>query len=119
MYYDICKSLFVKDIESPDCQCPCLPKCCPEGEVLKLIDYDHGVQCVPGSVDHHQIRVTLLDDLKDIPSNGHKFYSNVFPACEGLPREGWKYEMYTQFNLSADVEEEYLLYTYKNGEKTV
>ena len=115
----------VDKVHKNECQnrCPCLPKCCKEGQVLTKksgghsISHLNGYECinkprskqVPGRPD-----IIFTKDSKFENELSPGFYHSKFPTCGGLGN-GWKYEFSFNFSLNADHEQDQILTIHDQG----
>ena len=95
------------------CQCPCIPKCCPQGYILKK-NWDnrglhHGYDCQKLPNAPLPI-VQIKDDLTE-PVN-QTFFAGVFPSCEGLG-PNWTYTHHLTFELEP-IYDDYILHLGEN-----
>ena len=96
------------------CTMPCLPKCC---DVTKVLNRNpngphHGFECVD-STSKLSLDITLTEGKRKQKienSKGEmKFYSGVFPSCEGLDTN-WNYEYHNRFSVDVSQEEKFILF---------
>ena len=75
-----------KSVEMPqNCQCPCLPKCCPENYTLSREPKLHGLSCK--KFDGNLLpKVPLLNVTND-EGKQQMFFKSAFPSCAGLGKE--------------------------------
>ena len=99
------------------CQCPCIPKCCPQGYILKKNNtggLHHGYDCQKSTNNVLSLpKVQIKDDPREQPVN-QTFFAGVFPSCEGLGSK-WEYTHYLNFELEP-IFDDYILHLGENGE---
>ena len=108
----MCKFQAVETSKDTSCKGPCLPKCCDGNKILQRnANAKRGFDCVDSN-SNLSLDITLTDGkMKRKIDNSEaeiKFYSGVFPACEGLGSD-WKYQEHHQFSVNATLEEKYIL----------
>ena len=99
------------------CQCPCIPKCCPQGYILKKNNtggLHHGYDCQKSTNNVLSLpKVQIKDDPREQPVN-QTFFAGVFPSCKGLGLK-WEYTHYLNFELEP-IFDDYILHLGENGE---
>ena len=120
----------VDEVHYKECQksgkkCPCIPKCCKEGQVLtawldkKLsrhsIDHLNGFKCMsrPKQAPKKPV-VNFAKDSKFENEHSPGFYHSKFPTCGGLGN-AWEYEFSFNFSLNADHEQDQILTIHDQG----
>ena len=107
--------------EDADCSCPCLPKCCPNGQVLDHgTNAGHGYRCKDGSdepepfKEHSNIIFNFI--------NG-----STWPTCLGMPRNSngkqdlWNYTKHNNFTLkTGEIDfQEFSLYVGEKAKRVI
>ena len=98
------------------CQCPCIPKCCPQGYILQKNDNNdgglhHGYDCQKLPNDAPSLPIVQIKDDPTEPVN-QTFFAGVFPSCEGLG-SNWTYTHHLDFELEP-IYEDYILHLGEN-----
>ena len=114
-----------KEAPAPNCDCPCLPKCCPPRHVLSTKDRLHGLSCQPANELVTLPQVPIVDrdgsarNMEEEKSG--RFFHSVFPSCEGVSDdpnkpEQWNYTWHTKdlFVLETKSMFKYILYTHRH-----
>ena len=103
--------LIIKLDASENCDCPCLPKCCPKGKILvknnDKIGTNHGFDCIDAPNDY-SLPTVRMKHLNKTPSN-QKFHPGVFPNCKGLATN-WTYDFHfddDKNNIQLEIEDIY------------
>ena len=104
--------LITKLDASENCDCPCLPKCCPKGKILvknnDKIGTNHGFDCIDAPNDY-SLPIVRMKHLNKTPSN-QKFHPGVFPNCKGLATN-WTYDFHfdgdNKNNIQLEIEDIY------------
>ena len=124
----------VDEVHYKECQksgkkCPCIPKCCKEGQVLtawldkkssrQSIDHLNGFKCIsrPKQAPKKPI-VNFAKDSKFENEHSPGFYHSKFPTCGGLGN-AWEYEFSFNFSLNADHKQDQILTIYDHYQAKV
>ena len=115
--------MLFQEAPAPNCECPCLPKCCPPHHVLSVKNPRiHGLSCERANVTKlPQVSTVHRGKIHHADENTNtRYFHSVFPSCEGISDDpndtsDWNYVVHPEnlFVLETRSLFEFILYTHR------